>query len=273
MPSIAALLSETQNLPNIPEVVRDLIQTLNEKEPDVLQIAKQINKDPVISAKVLRVANSARFGSSRQIATVNEAVVRLGLEVVRNMVLACGLTGAMREIPGIDLRHYWGRVFDVAELARRLAVKLHRNGEEVFTCALLHDLGRLVMHAGLPANTIHRIVDLESSKGRAKAEMLVVGFNYAQVGAELARQWQFPAFICTAVEHHYSPLLAPEFPLDAAIINLALVLSTQSQISNEAPPEWPADLAQQAALPWLLCASVLQEMRDQGNGYASLLAA
>ncbi len=273
MPSIASLLDETQNLPNIPEVVRELIQSLNEREPDLLTIAKHIAKDPVISAKLLRVANSARFGGNRQIATVNEAVVRLGLAVVRNMVLASGLTGAMRDIPGIDLRHYWGHVFEVAELARRLAVAAKRNGEEAFTCALIHDLGRLVMHAGLPAHTIHHIVDLEPTKGRAKAEALVVGFNYAQVGAELARQWHFPDFICQAVEFHYNPIKAPEFSADAALIHLALVLSAQSGVSEAPPLEWPGEISARVGLVWERCAAVLQEAREQDNPFAALLAA
>ncbi|MGL5975855.1 MAG: HDOD domain-containing protein, partial [Aeromonas sobria] len=170
MPTIDSLLAEPKLLPQIPEVMRDLIQTFNEKDPDLLKISKLINKDPVISAKLLRLANSAKFGSSRQVATVNEAAVRLGLAMVRNMVLACGLTESVKAVPGINLQHFWGCVFNVAELARRLAVKKGMKGEEVFTCALLHDLGRLIMHVGLPENTVNHIHDLEQHKGRAKAE-------------------------------------------------------------------------------------------------------
>lgn len=70
MPTIDSLLAEPKLLPQIPEVMRDLIQTFNEKDPDLLKISKLINKDPVISAKLLRLANSAKFGSSRQIGTV-----------------------------------------------------------------------------------------------------------------------------------------------------------------------------------------------------------
>lgn len=211
MPTIDSLLAEPKLLPQIPEVMRDLIQTFNEKDPDLLKISKLINKDPVISAKLLRLANSAKFGSSRQIGTVNEAAVRLGLAMVRNMVLACGLTESVTAVPGIDLKHFWGCVFNVAELARRLAVKKGMKGDEVFTCALLYDLGRLVMHVGLPENTVHHIHDLELHKGRAKAEELVVGFNYAQVGAAMARYWKFPETISNAVEYHYNPMLAKEF--------------------------------------------------------------
>ncbi|MGL5523031.1 MAG: HDOD domain-containing protein [Aeromonas veronii] len=239
MPTIDSLLAEPKLLPQIPEVMRDLIQTFNEKDPDLLKISKLINKDPVISAKLLRLANSAKFGSSRQIGTVNEAAVRLGLAMVRNMVLACGLTESVTAVPGIDLKHFWGCVFNVAELARRLAVKKGMKGDEVFTCALLYDLGRLVMHVGLPENTVHHIHDLELHKGRAKAEELVVGFNYAQVG----------------------------------LIHLAIVLAAQSDVGEEASPEWPHKVADALGLSWADCAAQFTALREQGNGYAGLLVA
>ncbi|WP_368205424.1 HDOD domain-containing protein [Aeromonas sp. s5] len=273
MPTIDSLLSKPQNLPNVPEVMRELVQTFNEKEPDILLIAKKINKDPVISAKLLRLANSAKFGGSRQVATVNEAVVRLGVDVVRNMVFACGLTGSIGAVPGIELKHFWGKVFDVAELARRLAKLKGMKGEEVFTCALLYDMGRLIMHVGLPENMVNHIKDLEPSKGRAKAEELVVGFNYAQAGAEMARRWQFPLSICHAVEYHYNPLLAKEFSAEAAIIHLAIVLAAQSDVGEAAPPEWPTQVAERLGLSWPDCAAVFVALREQGNGYAGLLAA
>ncbi|MGV2704120.1 UNVERIFIED_CONTAM: HDOD domain-containing protein [Aeromonas salmonicida] len=273
MPTIDSLLSHPQNLPNVPEVMRDLVQTFNEKEPDILLIAKKINKDPVISAKLLRLANSAKFGGNRQVATVNEAVMRLGVDVVRNMVLACGLTGSVHSVPGIDLRHFWGNVFDVAELARLLAKLKGMKGEEVFTCALLFDMGRLIMHVGLPENMVNHIQDLEPSKGRAKAEELVVGFNYAQTGAEMAKRWQFPLSICHAVEYHYNPMLAKEFSVEAGLIHLAIALAAQSDVGEVAPPEWPTQVAERLGLPWSDCAAVLVAMREHGNGYAGLLAA
>ena len=251
MPTIDSLLAEPKLLPQIPEVMRDLIQTFNEKDPDLLKISKLINKDPVISAKL----------------------PRLGLAMVRNMVLACGLTESVTAVPGIDLKHFWGCVFNVAELARRLAVKKGMKGDEVFTCALLYDLGRLVMHVGLPENTVHHIHDLELHKGRAKAEELVVGFNYAQVGAAMARYWKFPETISNAVEYHYNPMLAKEFSAEAGLIHLAIVLAAQSDVGEEAPPEWPHKVADALGLSWADCAAQFTALREQGNGYAGLLAA
>ena len=105
MPTIAALLAQPQNLPNVPEVVRALIQTFHQPSPDLMLIAHQVAKDPVISAKLLRLANAAQFGNCRQIATVKEAVIRLGTETIRNMV-ASGL--GVSVLPALALQPRYG---------------------------------------------------------------------------------------------------------------------------------------------------------------------
>lgn len=273
MPSINELLSQSQNLPNIPEVVRELIQTFNQPDPDLLEVANKVSKDPVISVKLLRLANSARFGCSREVATAKEATVRLGLATVRNMVLASGLVDSMKPIPGIDLKHFWAHVFDVAELSKKLAAFLKLPPEPVFTCALMHNIGRLIMHAGLPANMAERISNLEPLKGRVTAEINTVGFSYPEVGAELAERWNFPTFIGLAIRHHYSPMKAQPFCQEAAIIQLAIELLTVPENLDEPPAGWPEEVAKSLNLDWADCKIVLAQFREQGNGYQALIAA
>lgn len=274
MPSIADLLSKPQNLPTVPEVVRELFQTFNQPNPDLLKIADKVARDPVMSAKLLRLANSARFGCSRQIATVKEAAVRLGTDTVRNMVLACTLTDAMNKVPGIDLKPFWAHVFDVAELSRRLSLRLGMKGEEVFTCALLHDLGRLIMHVGLPETLVQKIVDLEPHKGRAAAEQLHVGFTYAEVGAELARQWNFPDLFIRAIQYHYSPLKADPFSTEAALIHLGIALTALPEVVPDDPlDDWPVKVAERLGLSWEDGRAEVFMLREQGHGYAALIAA
>jgi HD-like signal output (HDOD) protein len=274
MPTINLLLSQTQNLPNIPEVVRELIQTFNQAEPDLLLIANKVSKDPVISAKLLRLANSARFGCSRQIASAKEAAVRLGTDTVRNMVLASALIESVKPIPGIDMKHFWANVFDVAELSKLLAQHKGLSGEATFTCGLMYNLGRLIMHAGLPENTVSYISDLEILKGRAAAEKLVVGFTYADVGAELAKQWNFPLFVCNAIQYHYYPLKAEAFSVEAALIHLAIELSTVSEpFTDEPPAGWPEKVAESVAISWPECCKILDIFHANGSGYDALIAA
>jgi HD-like signal output (HDOD) protein len=274
MPTINILLSQTQNLPNIPEVVRELIQTFNQAEPDLLLIANKVSKDPVISAKLLRLANSARFGCSREVASAKEATVRLGTDTVRNMILASALIESVKPIPGIDMKHFWANVFDIAELSKLLALHKGLSGESIFTCGLMHNIGRLIMHAGLPANTASYISDLEKLKGRAAAEKAVVGFTYADVGAELAKQWNFPIFICDAIRHHYNPMKAEVFSLEAALIHIAIELSTLSEPFTDAPPaDWPEKVAEAVGITWPECRKIVEIFHAKGCGYDALIAA
>lgn len=275
MPAIATLLSQPQNLPHIPEIVRELIQSFNQKDPDLLRIADKIAKDPVLSAKLLRLANSARYGCSRQIATVRDAAVRLGTDTVRNLVLASALVESVDAVPGIDLKHYWSHVFEVAELTKLLDKHLGGRGENAFTCGLMHNLGRLVMHKGLPENLVSRITDLEPLKGRANAEQAVVGFDYAELGAELAKHWSFPDFMCDAIRWHYNPTKADVFSKEAGLIYLAIELLTFTDLQPEqpAPSIWPQKIADQVGLTWPDCLNLLIEYHELGNGYDAIIAA
>lgn len=273
MPTIAALLAQPQNLPNVPEVVRALIQTFHHPSPDLMLIAHQVAKDPVISAKLLRLANAAQFGNCRQIATVKEAVIRLGTETIRNMVLACGLTDSLKRVPGIELHHFWGKVFDVATLSKQLARRAGAGSEEIFTCGLLYDLGRLIMHLSLPSETIQRIGELEPLLGRAYAEQTVVGFSYAELGAEVANRWCFPLSICEAIRYHPTPLDSDSFSSEAAFIHQALALTNLATISTEEPAAWPHGVANRLGLDWIGCREDLYLSRQNGHGFAALLAA
>jgi putative nucleotidyltransferase with HDIG domain len=273
MTSMNALLIHPQPLPSIPEVVHELIHTFHDPDPDLLFIAHQINKDPVISAQLLRLANAAQFGCYRQVTTVREAAVRLGLDSVRNMVLACGLTGVLKQVPGIDLHHFWGKVFDVAALSKLLAEQGHFRAEEVFTCALLHDLGRLIMHLSLPQETVREISELEPRHGRTQAEQMVVGFTHAELGAKVAGLWNFPHSICEAIRQHTAPFAGDRFCHQAGFIHLALVLVSLDSIPLEAPNLWPATVARALDLEWPVCRELLIQCRQQGHGFAALLAA
>ena len=273
MPTIAALISQPKNLPNVPEVVRELIQTFHQPAPDLILIAHQVAKDPVISAKLLRLANAAQFGNSRQIATVKEAAIRLGTETIRNMVLACGLTDSLKRVPGIELHHFWGKVFDVATLSKQLARRAGERSDEVFTCGLLYDLGRLIMHLSLDPAEVNRICELEQLLGRIHAERTVVGFNYAELGAEVAHHWCFPLSICEAIRYHPTPLDGETFSNSAALIHLAMALSSLPEVPSEEPECWPRDVAARLGLDWAACCEELYLCRQNGHGFSALLNA
>ena len=105
--NLANLFDQGQNLPNIPKIVQELIETFNKSDFDMDEIAKKISLDPVLTAKVLRLANCAHYGVSRTISSTTDASVLLGFSTLRTLVLASGITGAMQSPAGFNRKEFW----------------------------------------------------------------------------------------------------------------------------------------------------------------------
>ncbi len=117
---IDTLFSQLHSLPSIPQVALELVQQFDNRNESLENVARNIERDPVIAAKVLRLANSARFKGARESASIEDAAMRLGFNVLRTLVLASAVTGAFKSAPGFDLKVFWGRRPEVgAELGKR----------------------------------------------------------------------------------------------------------------------------------------------------------
>ncbi|WP_051333260.1 HDOD domain-containing protein [Aliagarivorans marinus] len=182
--STDAVISNINKLPKIRKIVQDLINGFDDDELDLEYIAQQISLDPVISIKVLRLANTARFGGARTIASMDEAVVRLGYNTVRTLVIASGMASMTKSIPGFDLKAFWTRSFQVATISKELARPAKLNPDVAFTCGMMYDIGSVLL-AYTEVETPH--ID-------------TTGVSSAQVGATLAETWNFPDDIVSAIE-------------------------------------------------------------------------
>jgi len=218
---IQSLIDQPRKLPTIPKVTQQLIESFSSENSNRHQITEMINSDPVLSAKLLRLANSAFFQMSRTIGTVEDALHMLGFVMVRNLVVGNGMVAAFRNIPGLDLQQFWRYSLNTACASRWLAMRAHLNGDMAFTLGLLHALGQLQMHAVAPAEMLPLDKKLSVlDAGRAKLETEVLGFHYAQVSAELARVWNFPLELIEALRHIPDPLEPVELPRGAAVVHL-----------------------------------------------------
>ncbi|MFC3150086.1 HDOD domain-containing protein [Litoribrevibacter euphylliae] len=222
---LADIFNSSQQLPSIPKVVQELIESFKDEESiDIDDIADKISKDQVLSAKVLRIANSAKFSSSREVKTINDAVVLLGLSMLRTMVLASGISAAVTVPQGFDRKGFWKDSFAVAELSRWIARYTNVNPESAFTAGMLYSIGIVLMHTVYPQECVGVDAMIKEGKDRREAEHQVFGYDYAEVGAELARRWRFPNEMSDGIAHHYDPLANDPVPPMAGIINLALFL-------------------------------------------------
>jgi len=181
-------------------VVHQLIGSFGKRNVSVPEIAAQLAADPVLSAKTLRLANSAYFRLPRRVATVDDALQMLGFEMVRNMVLAFGAIGAFKSAPGMDLRGFWRYSLNTACVARWLVQRTELEDEAVFTIGLIHGIGQLLMHGALPVEMKQLDRDVHPlAPERARIELAQLGYHHGQVSAELGRRWNFPAGVCEAL--------------------------------------------------------------------------
>ncbi len=218
---IQSLIDQPGKLPTIPKVGQQLIASFSSEDVSVGEIANQLSADPALSAKLLRLANSAYFHVSRTIGTVDAALQMLGFVMVRNLVLGNSMAAAYKHLQGINLQQFWRYNLYTACSARWLAHRTDFNSDLVFTLGLMHGLGQLQIHSVMPqavASLNQQCHVLDAN--RAALEQQHFGFDFTQVSAELARLWHFPQALTDALAHVADPLAAPEFSEAAAWVHM-----------------------------------------------------
>ncbi len=218
---IDKLLKQPNALPSAPRVVRRLIESFDQDEVDALQIAATIQEDPVLTAKLLRTANSAFFGLSRQVSNARDAMNILGLIKVRALVIAAALGEGFHTLGSVNLNQFWRYSLNTANLSRYIAMPIKIDENTAYTAGLIHCIGELVMHVGMPEamQDLDRSVPLLDLK-RAKAERGLFGYSYAEVGAALARDWRFPKRMINAIEHQTAPFDNDVYEPIAGVIHI-----------------------------------------------------
>ncbi|MBE1274451.1 HDOD domain-containing protein [Enterovibrio baiacu] len=215
-----SLLAHVDKLPKIPKVVQELMDLVNSDSSDMNQIAQKISLEQVISARVLRMSNSAHFGRGRTVSSVDDAVVRLGLGPIRTLVTASALMSAFPKIEGLDLNAFWGTTFEVATLSKVIAKELKADQNEAFTAGMLHNIGDLLIYTVYPDKAQKVELHMEAGKTKPEAQQIVLDTDCAQLGGQLAKTWKFADTLIDAIENQFGAVQGDNFSQLAAIINL-----------------------------------------------------
>ncbi|MBA4261929.1 MAG: histidine kinase [Comamonadaceae bacterium] len=242
---IDKLLKQPNALPSAPKVVRQLIETFQQEDVDIMKAAALIESDPVLTAKLLKTANSAFFGLHRTVCTAREAISVMGLIKVRALAIGVALGESFHSVGGVNLGQFWRYSLNSANLSRYLALPIKIDENTAFTAGLIHGIGELMMHVGMP----EAMIDLDRSipmldLKRARAEKGLFGYSYAEVGAALAREWKFPKKMIDAIEHQNAPFDNDVYEPIAGVIHIAswraraeeLSLGSESLITSYPDP-------------------------------------
>lgn len=262
------------HLPQIPEIVRTLITQFNEPSINFNAIAKNVEKEQVISLKVLRLVNSAHFGLSRKINSIQDAIIHLGMNQLRILVIASGMVNSVPKIEGFDLKRFWRNSFRTATYAKWLAAESNGEADLAFTSGLIHGLGTVLIHLGAPlaANEIEQHV--KNGKARSEIEMNRLGFTSEQVCAELCRRWKFAPDLVNTIESCASPLQAEPVNKAAAAVNIARYLAyclDQNTSATEIEGHFPFEVSNALGLSDAFIVDKLPEILTLDSGLDDLV--
>jgi HD-like signal output (HDOD) protein len=206
-------------LPTIPRVVQRLIAALRDPDVDSRRIGEALAQDPVLSAKVLRLANSSFFGGQRSMASIDAAVALIGTQALNRLIVACGVSAAFKPIPGIDLRTFWRDALVAATAANKLAPRLGADPEGAYVCGLLHGTGHLILCQVYPEIADAMFTGFAVARGAELAEIEVgaFGIDHPTVGALWVETIGFPQPVADTIRHAARPPADTDTPLDLVL--------------------------------------------------------
>ncbi len=202
------ILSTITALPPLPAVALRVMQVAQDPRSSAAQLALVVSADPALSARMLRVANSAAYRRSREVTSVQEALVVLGFVQARNIAISTAITGAypadsLHALFRIDA--FWRHSLAVAFRASDLAGQAKRlDVPSAFTAGVLHNIGRMAMFHADPAGLDQAIAEaIRSERSIEEVERELLGYDHAELGGLLAEQWNLPADIAAAISQHH----------------------------------------------------------------------
>ena len=226
---LVQIINGIRNLPTPPIVFQQIQKVINDPETSVSDIATILSEDPAMSVKVLKLTNSAFYGLSREIDSVKHAVMIIGLEAVKNLVLSASVLSMFKADNTNKEYHesFWRHSLATAFAARIIATNLKHgkqfNPDPGFSCGLIHDIGKMIFCCFMPRE--HKaILDYHSTHPdihELEAEVAVLGFTHAQMGRQLAITWKLPPRMAETIGYHHNPALNNGSDDFSFLINLA----------------------------------------------------
>ncbi len=208
MDKIRVLLEKLKDVPAFPKGAIEFLKLVQNPKVSIKGIGVFIEKDPILATKILKLSNSPYYNRGLEIKTIGQAVSLLGMDTIKNVVISmCIIKMFPLEVGGksFDRILFWHHSTATACIAKYLAKKFKLvNPEEVYTAALLHDVGKILMNQFFP-DEYNKVVSLATKEERdyVEIEKEVFGLNHSEFGYEVAKKWVMPLNIQEAIRYHH----------------------------------------------------------------------
>lgn len=229
-----------EKMPAFPKSVQRVLELTRDINCPPKELVMVIEKDPVLTMKLLRILNSAYYSFSKPITSVNQSVVYLGLNTVKNLALSFAAMGTLpqQNEAGFDVQHYLLHSLTTASLARTMCQKYSRDDTDPGDCyiaGLLHDFGKVVFAQFLPAEFKAALaVSAAQSVSLHLAEQQVIGTDHTVVGGMLVEKWQFPKQLTDNIRYHHADI-SPDNTVQHCLF-AANQISKQLKLGNGGNP-------------------------------------
>lgn len=212
-----------RDLPPLPATFGKVLAILEDEQAPVSQVEELISVDVALTAKVLRVVNSAYYGVSGQIASLSQAMVVLGMQQVKNLVLSMAAVSSFSNNSkhSQTLQRFWQHSFGTASAAQLILTKRRCDRKQIETAflgGLLHDVGRLFLLANF-TEIYGDIVEysLEKSVPIEQSEKQFLGLTHSEVGGAMAKEWKLPEALAKLIEGHEGPMSSANSEMELAV--------------------------------------------------------
>jgi HD-like signal output (HDOD) protein len=225
--SVQQVIKKVSSIATLPEVTARIVATVEDPKSSPAQLHKIVSHDPALVTRILKVVNSAFYGLPGQIASVERAIVLLGLNAIKNIAVAASLGQLFRGVrlcEGYTAKDLWTHCIAVGVTAREIARQMKLPlADEAFLAGMIHDIGLLVQLQTSPEKLVHVCERARSSKVHfVELEREIMGMDHQQLGAALCEHWKFPRSCQLVAGYHHRPAtLANENRLLVTLVAVA----------------------------------------------------
>jgi HD-like signal output (HDOD) protein len=225
--SVQQVIKKVSSLATLPEVTARIVSTVEDPKSSPAQLHKIVSHDPALVTRILKVVNSAFYGLPGQIASVERAIVLLGLNAIKNIAVAASLGQLFRGVKlceGYTAKDLWTHCIAVGVTAREIAKQMKLPlGDEAFLAGMIHDIGLLVQLQTSPEKLAHVCERAKTGQVHfAELEREIMGMDHQQLGAALCEHWKFPRSCQLVAGYHHRPqALANENRLLVTLVAVA----------------------------------------------------
>ncbi len=220
---IEQFIQEANQIPPLPHTVQKALAIMGDPEVNAASLANVLASDQVLSARALKWANSPYYGMENRVVTVQQAIVVLGLNGLRELIMINAVSDHLNQaLPGYGLKRgeLWHHALGTAIGAQLLSRKYHlRIDDEAYFAGLLCDIGKLIFEKHLRAYDLQS--ESLSSRSFLEVERSYFGIDHSQLGAEIARAWQLPESLVTAIAFHHEPQCALSHQVLTSMVHIA----------------------------------------------------